>query len=48
MRDVVMAFWVLEDNVWIQPRLQHEWNYVREKRGKARESANKRWNRTSD
>jgi uncharacterized protein YdaU (DUF1376 family) len=43
LRDAVMAFWNLENGVWIQPRLLKEWHYVREKSGKARASAKARW-----
>lgn len=42
LRCAVMAFWELQDNVWIQPRLLKEWNYMREKSEKARASAHHR------
>lgn len=43
LKEAVMAFWMLVDDVWIQPRLLQEWHYVREKSLKAQASAKKRW-----
>jgi uncharacterized protein YdaU (DUF1376 family) len=48
LRAAVMAFWVLEDNAWIQPRLVQEWNFVREKSNKARAAARKRHDQPSN
>lgn len=40
----VLEFWSYEKGRLFQKRLQKEWRYVREKRGKARAAIEARWN----